>query len=254
MVQKDSLVLLTSTSYRHKYIANELNKSFNLEYVFVEEKSSKIESDLGLSIEDSKFLKNHFFEREKNEIKHFGRSEGFNNNFKLIKVNHGQINSDYVFDQLKSINPKRIILFGTSIIKSPIIDFFSGKIINLHLGLSPYYKGSATNLFPIKYKELECIGATIHIATSKVDEGPILHQLRPDLELNDSLHDIGNKVILRAGKILPIIIQKHIEGKIIGLQQQYEGRLCKIKDLNILVLKEIYDTFEKGLLKVLNVG
>ena len=34
------------------------------------------------------------------------------------------------------------------------------KILNLHLGISPYYKGSGTNYFPLVNNEPQYVGAT----------------------------------------------------------------------------------------------
>ncbi len=247
MVSKSKLVLLTSTSFRHKYIANQLAKCFNLALVITEEKSSKIESLDNLNNEESIFLNNHFKNRLLNEQKYFGDNLDFNKDINVVKVPHKSINSIETFKRIKKVNPDRIILFGTSIIKEPILSFFKGNIINLHLGLSPYYKGSATNLFPIKYNELDCIGATIHIATPKVDQGPILHQLRPDINGDEKIHDLGNKVILKSGIILPLVIRKNIDGEINGKTQIGKGRICKISDLNINVLKDVYKKIELGI-------
>ncbi len=93
------------------------------------------------------------------------------------------------------------------------------------------------------------MGATIHLATSKVDDGPVLHQLRPDIEPEDDLHSIGNKTILKAGKILPEVIKAFSEKKIIPKKQSGIGRNCRNKDLTPTVLREIYSKFEKGMIK-----
>jgi folate-dependent phosphoribosylglycinamide formyltransferase PurN len=149
---------------------------------------------------------------------------------------------------INNIQPDYLVLFGTSIIGEPLLKKYSERIINLHLGLSPYYKGSATNLFPFYYNEPECIGATIHLATSKVDDGPVLHQLRPDIEPEDDLHSIGNKTILKAGKILPEVIKAFSEKKIIPQKQTGTGLNCRNKDLTPALLRTVYDNLEEGML------
>ena len=94
-----------------------------------------------------------------------------------------------------------IILFGSSIIKPPLLEFFNKKIINIHLGLSPYYRGSGTNFWPLVNNEPECVGATIHLAVLKVDAGSILAQARPEsLSELDNSHDIGCKAIISGTK------------------------------------------------------
>lgn len=119
---------------------------------------------------------------------------------------------------------------------------------NLHLGLSPYYKGSATNLYPYLFREPECIGATIHIASEKVDNGNILHQFRPNLIETDDLHDIGNKVIKKAGKVLPKILNAYRSGKLEPVLQKGSGKTCRNRDITPDVVREIYKNFEQGMI------
>jgi folate-dependent phosphoribosylglycinamide formyltransferase PurN len=241
------IVLLTSTSYRHKYVANKLSEELDIALIITEAKSKKIEDTSNLDKEDSLFVKKHFFDRSISEQEYFSNSIDFKKGINVVEIFNGEINSQNTFLKIKAINPERIVLFGTSIIKDPIINNFKNKIINLHLGLSPYYKGSATNLFPLLFNEVECIGATIHIATEKVDDGPILHQIRPDLSGNETIHDIGNKVILKSGEILPLVVKKHILNELNGEDQKRSGKIFKIADLDVLTLKKIYSNIEKGL-------
>jgi len=243
------VVLLTSNALRHKYIANSLAKYFDLRLIITEKKSPKIEETNFLSIEDEQFVKNHFKKRFESEKYYFNNYSTFPTQTPHLQVLHGDVNGQATFDEINVVNPDVIILFGTSIIKNHLLEKYPNKIINLHLGLSPYYKGSATNIFPILYKELECVGATIHIATSKVDGGSILHQLRPDIEQGDSIHDIGNKVILKSGKELPLIIKRFLNKDISISQQKIGGKVCRIKDLKPTVLKEIYNIFNKKLVE-----
>lgn len=241
------IVFLTSDSLRHKYIAHQLSNSFDLKLIITEKKSLKIEDTTELIEEEAIFTKNHFQARLESEYSFFGEYNGFPNGVNRVDLEHGLINSQEVYKMISSFKPDRIILFGTSIIKGSLLEKYENKIINLHLGLSPYYKGSATNLFPIAYNELSCIGATIHVANAKVDQGPVLHQLRPLCELSDSLHDLGNKVIYQAGKDLGSVIQHHIDDAFIGAIQTKKGKVFRLKDVTVLLLRQAYLNIEKGI-------
>ena len=243
------IVLLTGESLRHKYIAAQLASHFQLELVITEAKSALIEDTSNLTSEDAAFISDHFDARSKSESRFFGEFNDFPKDVELMKILHGTINSTKIPSLVESLEPDYLVLFGTSILKGPLLEKYSGRIINLHLGLSPYYKGSATNLFPFYYHEPECVGATIHLATSKVDDGPVLHQLRPDIEPQDDLHSIGNKTILKAGRILPEVIKAFSEKRIFPQKQTGAGRICRNKDLTPYVLRKIYMNFEKGMMK-----
>lgn len=240
-------VLLTSNSFRHKYIAQCLAAETDLRLIITEEKSASIESTEDFNEQDTKFIKGHFEARAVSEKKFFGDSE-FPESINHIRQKHKGINSESVLKTLKETAPDLIVLFGTSIIKEPLLNAFPRKIVNLHLGLSPFYKGSATNLFPLFYEQPQCIGATIHLAEKEVDSGKILHQLRPDLLENDNLHQAGNRIIKKAGKVLPDILKLYYQGKIIPVAQMDKGRICRIRDLGPEKLRNIYKNLENGLL------
>lgn len=239
-------VLLTSNHKRHQYIAQCLYEKTDLRLIITEEKSSAISDTSKLNKDERVFLENHFYARQETENKYYGNLK-FPANVPRLKFQHGKINSKSSQEILKEIKPDIIVLFGSSIIQDFILETFPNKFINLHLGLSPYFKGSATNLFPLLYKKPQCIGATIHLATKEVDAGGILHQLRPLISENDNLHDVGNKVILKAGKELPDILQKYHSGLLVPKEQKTGGEICKLIDMKPSVLKEIYRNVENGL-------
>lgn len=242
------VVLLTSNRLRHKYIAASIAGELDLALIVTEKKSASIEEGAGYNKEDTELLAGHFKERARAEEDFFGAHAQFPKEVPRIDLPHGSINSEEVHQIIQQASPDLILLFGTSIIRDPLLTTFEGKMINLHLGLSPFYKGSATNLFPYLYKEPECVGATIHLATSQVDEGAILHQFRPEINDNDNLHEIGNKTIKRAGEVLPEILRKYVAGEIEPQLQVREGRVCRNKDLRPDNLRKIYRNFEEGLI------
>ena len=239
-------VLLTSNSLRHKYIAQCLASATELQLIITEEKAASIENTDELNEADARFIKDHFKSRSVSEEKFFGNT-GFPESVLQIKLQHQEINSELSLELIKETEPDLIVLFGTSIIKDFFLNAFPNKIINLHLGLSPYYKGSATNLFPLLYGQPQCIGATIHLVEKKVDSGKILHQLRPEFSHDDNLHDAGNKVIKKAGMRLPEILKLYLQGKIIPEEQKNCGRICRNSDLTPEKLRNVYNNVESGI-------
>ena len=240
------LVLLSSNSLRHKYIAHCLGADLKL--VITEEKSPAILDTSAYHAEDAEFISQHFAARSKSESEFFDAFRDFPESVIQLQFSHGELNSPEAVEAIDKVAPDFLVLFGSSMIKRPLLSKYEDHIINLHLGLSPYYRGSATNLYPYLFEEPECVGATIHLATNEVDKGQILHQLRPEMKETDSLHDIGNNTILEAGKILPQIIQKYNSGEIRPIPQKGNGRLTRNKDITPYVLRKIYKNFEEGLI------
>ena len=243
---KMKLALLTSNSLRHKYIAHCLGADLKL--VITEEKSPAILDTSAYGAEDAEFISQHFADRSKSETKFFATYEKFPDSVKKLQLSHGGINTPEAIEAIDKAAPDFLVLFGSSIVKQPLLSKYEDRILNLHLGLSPYYRGSATNLYPYLFEEPECVGATIHLATNEVDKGQILHQLRPEMKETDSLHDIGNRTILEAGKILSQIIIKYESGEITPISRNGHGRFTRNKDITPYVLREIYKNFERGMI------
>ena len=89
-----------------------------------------------------------------------------------------------------------ILVYGSSIIKGKIINLFQHRILNVHLGLSPYYRGAGTNFFPFVNSEPEYCGATFMYLDQGIDTGEIIHQLRPSILEFDSFHQFSNRFLL----------------------------------------------------------
>ena len=240
-----NIALLTSNHLRHKYIASEIANKMSLKIIICEDKNPVIQDVSGYNEEESILMAAHFKERELSELEFFRDHIDFPNDSLVYQVEYTKINSQTTLDILVDNEIDYILLFGSSIIKSIITDKFPDKVINLHLGLSPYYKGSGTNFFPIVNNEFECLGATIHLATDKVDAGAILHQIRIDyFDENDTIHSIGNKIIKKSGEVYPIIVNHYLSGKIEPKTQvkTEEIKEYKIKDFtpqSLLKAKEV---------------
>lgn len=227
------IALFTSNHLRHKYIAAQLKAQLDLVVILTEEKSKKIEDSSGYKAEDQQLLDTHFKDRTTTEEQFFGEFNSFPEEVPHISLAFGSINSEQTLAYLAAYKVDYILLFGTSIIKPIILEKFPNMVINLHLGLSPYYKGSGTNFFPVVNNEFECIGATIHMAIIKVDAGGILHQLRlEELYEDDTIHSIGNRLIQKAGKLYPKVVKAYLENKIVPIAQEEiaSSKEYRIKD------------------------
>ena len=75
------------------------------------------------------------------------------------------------------------VVFGSSYIKGWLIEFLvQNNALNIHMGLSPYYRGSSCNFWALYDNRPEFIGATIHLLSRGLDSGPILYHAIPKLE------------------------------------------------------------------------
>lgn len=247
-MQKDiRLIILTANSYRHKFLANHLVGQFNVLGVVSEEKRPLPEA---LVPEENKIIKDHKKEIVNSELKYFGDEKGFNLSAEKIKyVQYDNVNGQEIFEWIKSLNPDCIAIYGTSIIKPPILNNYENRIINMHLGLSPYYRGSGTNFWPLVFGEPECVGATIHLAIKKVDAGAILRQIRPEIEFDDGPQDIGNKTIIAGAELMTRCIDGYIKKEIKPQAQDFSiGKVFRQKDFNSSAVLRMRKNFTNGMI------
>lgn len=72
------------------------------------------------------------------------------------------------------------IVFGASYIKGPLCEFLvERRAYNIHMGVSPHYRGSSTNFWALHDGRPDLVGATIHLLTAGLDSGPILFHALP---------------------------------------------------------------------------
>lgn len=242
------IVIFTSNGIRHKFFANMLSKEVDDCLVVVETKqqdNSEIEKNSSL------IIKEHFNERMKTELKYFKNNDFFIS--KTLPVLNQEGNSSYVHQIIKKFKPDTIFVFGSSILKDKILNLVpSGNFFNMHLGLSPYYRGSGTNFWPFVNNELDYVGATILHLDPGIDTGDIVLHVRPTFKENDTVHTIGCKVI-KQGTLSAIKIIKQLKkGEKIQRVKQWkisDAKYYRVNDFNENALKVYKKNIQKNIIK-----
>jgi methionyl-tRNA formyltransferase len=248
MSAKTRIALLTSNDRRHRWVAARLAEAADLVCVVAESKPSQ---NSGANVAEDTEIQDYFAARRSVEGRWFHASppdfHGIASNVRELAWQGA--NSPEVFEHVSKVNPDRIFLFGSSIIREPLLSHFSGRIINMHLGLSPYYRGSATNFWPLVDGLPECVGVTIHHATAIVDGGGILAQARPDLDAGDDVHDVGCKAIMAGAALLQRYARWPDQQLPEGVRQTGHGKLCRRADFSIDALHRVQSLLRRGMLE-----
>lgn len=126
--------------------------------------------------------------------------------------------SQEVLDLLKEIDPDLIVLAGF-LWKIPdfLIDAFPKKIINLHPALLPKYGGKGmygdrVHKAVLKNNE-EKSGISIHYVNEVYDDGEIIFQAEVDVEANDTLRSLRDKIHVLEYRNFPKVIHKLLKGE-----------------------------------------
>lgn len=242
-------ILLTSTFRRHVFVANTVAANCDLVGVWQEEKSF-VPARYAHSADDEAVIGRHFAARDESEARFFASDD----DPRLARgalhrvVTPGGCNEPAEVERMVAARPDVVLVFGTGILREPVLSAFGGRIINIHLGLSPYYRGAGTNFWPLVNREPEYVGATIHYLDRGIDTGPILAHARPDIAPADGPHDIGNKTIVAAAHALLQAAEAHVAGVAQPVPQWNGGRLYQRKDFNADAVRTLYRNFETAMI------
>ena len=245
------VLVMTGDKLRHKYYALQILKAFKSSGLLTEKQPAE---PWGSHVRyPSEIIQKHFEAFNEQEKVFFGKEIEANQDFlsekKIIEIYEGDINSDAVITQIKEIDPKVLIVLSTSLLSDTFIANFPHRIINYHAGLSPYYRGSGTNVFPFYNKELEYVGITIHYIDPGIDSGNIIVQGRPVFEETDNTHTIGCKNLIMGTKLMIETIDFYLNiGPPAGHAQDLSaGRVYYKKDFTDEIVTAIQNNIASGI-------
>ncbi len=237
------VLTLTGNHPRHLWVVEQIAKSFNLAgAVLLRRETMNAPSLTSVPSRDQKNVLRHFNDREARESHYFAKVPKAPM-AEVLEV--ASIEDPDAVDFLRRLQPDVALIFGTGLIKPPLYDLLPPQTINLHLGLSPRYRGAATLFWPFYFLEPAFSGATLHRIVAEPDAGAIIHQSVPELMRGDGIHDIGCKTVHAAGADLVRLLKMIESGQTVTARQQRgTGKNFLSSDFRPEHLRQIYDVFE----------
>jgi len=116
----------------------------------------------------------------------YGDVQFLPSNTRTLSIKSGDLNK-LSYEALKdALSSDVYIVFGASYIKDWLVDFLvQHKAINIHMGVSPYYRGSSCNFWALYDEKPQYVGATIHLLSKGLDSGDMLFHALPKLNDED---------------------------------------------------------------------
>jgi folate-dependent phosphoribosylglycinamide formyltransferase PurN len=180
------ITLFTSNNKRHNYFINLLSK-VSKELFVVQECSTIFPGIMPGNYPNSKIMVKYFKKVNDAQLKLFGNSYINNKkkNIKLITMQIGDLNKCSLELLSDFLNSDIYIIFGSSYIKGKLLNFLIKKrAINIHMGVSPFYRGTDCNFWAIYDNNPHLVGSTIHLLTKGLDSGPILYHAMSNIKKN----------------------------------------------------------------------
>ena len=168
------ITLFTSNKPRHNYLINFLSKICKKLYV-IQECGTVFPGYFSGSYPIGNIINKYFKQVHLAEKKIFKKKFIFCSNATLYPVQSGDLNKIKLNEIKSFLESDLYIVFGSSYIKGPLVNFLiKKKAINIHMGVSPYYRGTDCNFWALYDNNPELVGSTIHFLSKGIDSGKII--------------------------------------------------------------------------------
>ncbi len=120
-----------------------------------------------------------------------------------------------------------VVLAGYMFLVSPIfVRKFKNRILNIHPALLPSFKGTHGIKDAYEYG-IKVTGVTVHFVDEGLDSGPIIIQRAVDIDQDESIDELEEKIHRVEHEIYPLAVKYFCEDRL-----KIEGRKVKILNKN----------------------
>ncbi|MDP3541428.1 MAG: formyltransferase family protein [Elusimicrobiota bacterium] len=125
----------------------------------------------------------------------FGRPRFLPAAVRALPLKMGDLNRLEPAALAPALDADAFIVFGASYIKGALCDALVERgAYNIHMGLSPYYRGSGCNFWALYDGRPDRVGATVHLLTKGLDSGPMVFHAVPAPEAVDGF-ELGMRAV-----------------------------------------------------------
>ncbi len=180
-----NVAVFTSNQPRHLALIESLSAVADNVYV-VQECNTVFPGQVADFFRKSPVMQDYFGRVMAAEEVVFGRPRFAPANVRQLPVRMGDVNLLNLENLSPVLAADVIIVFGASFIKGPLCEkLVQRRAVNIHMGTSPYYRGSSTNFWAMYDRRPEYVGATIHLLSAGLDSGPMLFHALPAATATD---------------------------------------------------------------------
>lgn len=250
------VLCIMGTQRRHKFFLRQIVQNFEVVGIILYKRNlvqpTQIPAFL-LSKEELELEKRHLALLKRKEEEYFSQDP-----FSLNKNRHNikevdskeELNGRDIAKWITRCKPDVVVNYGSGILGKRLLEIMPKWKINLHGGLSPYYKGSATLMWPFYFQQPQLVGITYHLISSKIDGGAILQHYRPAMFEGDTVVDICCRAIRDGAAIGAMLLNKLASmGQLKMYPQKTNGKLFLEKDYRPFHIKVVYDLIKNGLIE-----
>jgi methionyl-tRNA formyltransferase len=188
-MQNKKIVFLASDCESSRWVYNAVIKDFKIEAAIIERPISKktllkgrlrrigffkVIGQVIFSVLVVPYLRKKASKRRLQLIQQYQLD---NTDFKPNQISRVvSVNDEACKKMLLQIQPDIVLVNGTRIISKKILKCTTAVFINMHAGITPWYRGSHGGYWALYNNDAENFGTTIHLVDTGVDTGAVLKQ------------------------------------------------------------------------------
>lgn len=140
------------------------------------------------------------------------------------------------------------VVFGASFIKGWLCEHLvAHQALNIHMGISPYYRGSSCNFWALYDRRPHMVGATVHRLSAGLDSGPMLFHALPECTDENPFRFTMRSVVVAQEALQQRLVDRSIFSlPPVEQDRQYELRYTRNADFTDEVAAEFLDRLEAG--------
>lgn len=128
-----------------------------------------------------------------------------------------------IVETLRAAEVGLVVLAGyLRVVKSPLLEAFAGRMINVHPSLLPAFPGLKAWEQALQYG-VRVTGCTVHFVNEGIDAGPVILQQPVPVMPGDTADSLHNRIQIAERTLLPEVIRLFAEEKL-----KVTGRTVKI--------------------------
>lgn len=234
-----NITVFTSNQPRHISLINSLSKICDRVYA-IQECNTVFPGEVKDFFDNSDVMNTYFKHVRDAEKEVFGNVGFLSGNVDHLALKAGDLNKISREVLTPALESEVYVVFGASYIKGWLIDYLiERRAINIHMGVSPYYRGSSCNFWAAYDGHPELVGATIHLLGKGLDSGDMLYHALPRAEAVDPFV-LGMKAVKTAhDSLVERIDRKEIfDYKAIAQDKSKEYRYTRNADFTDEVAKD----------------
>lgn len=247
------IVILTGSELRHNFVRKAMAMSQGIKVLrsYCEGQEKSLHKLLCDETGGADIRRSHLQARESCEVDFFGAANALLPDHSApFHLEKGRINEPQYAEEISGLSPDILVAYGCSLIREPLLTRFKGRFLNVHLGLSPYYRGAGTNFWPLVAGRPEYVGATFMYIDAGIDTGEVIHQIRARVYPGDSPHQIGNRLIRDVAFVYSEIIRNFSQlAPMPQLHVAGQASVHKTMDFSEDSAQQLYAQFEAGLVE-----